>query len=115
MTKKDSRTRTLPDGTVQYDYIAHGSDEHAQWLGIRKATKGDDPDLVIEGWTLVDISPYGVTGWQKDTKRALLAQKVSEFLTPPPEVQSEDRTAPGYAPTMWAPREPDESPVTGII
>ena len=115
MAKKNSRTRTLPNGETQYDYIAHGSDGHADFLGIRKATKDDDPDLIIEGWTLADISPYGVTGWQKDTKRALLAQRVSEFLTKPPEMQSEDPQADHYAPPMWSPRSEDESPVSGII
>jgi len=97
------------------DYIKHGSDEHAAHIGIRRSKKGDDPDLVIEGWTLVDVSPYGVTGWTKEAKREFLRQKVSGFLTKPPEVQSEDPQADFYAPTMWSPRDEDESPVSGII
>lgn len=97
------------------DYIPHGSDEHAAHIGIRRGEKGDDPELVIEGWTLVDINPFGVFGWTKERKRDLLAQKVSGFLTKPQPVQSEDPDLPGYAQPMWTPREPDESPVSGII
>jgi hypothetical protein len=115
MAKKSSRTRTLPSGETQFDYVEHGSDEHAAFLGIRKAEKGDVPELIIEGWTLVDLNPYGVFGWTKERKRELLAQKVSEFLTPPPEMQSEDPQAPHYAPPMWTPLAADEEPVSGII
>lgn len=97
------------------DYIAHGSDEHAAWLGIRPAKKGDDPDLVIEGYTLEDSNPYGVIGWTLEAKREFLRQKVSGFLTKPPPVQSEDPRLPGFAPPLWLPREPDEEPVLGII
>lgn len=114
MAKKDSRTKVHPDGTVQHDYIEHGSDEHAAFLGLRKAIKDDQAELIIEGWTLVDVSPYGVLGWPLATKRELLAQKVSELLTLPPEMQSEDPQAENFAPTMWRPHEPGDE-VEGII
>jgi hypothetical protein len=115
MAKKSSKTRTLPDGSQQHDYIEPGSPEHAAYLGIRKATKGDDPELVIEGYTLTDPYPLGVIGWSKEYRREWLRQKVSGLLTKPPEIQSEDRQAEHYAPPMWSPRTEDESPVTGII
>ena len=107
-------TKIHEDGTVQHDFISHGSDEHAAHIGIRRAKKGDDPDLVVEGWTLVDKNPYGVFGWTKERKRDILAQKVSGFLMKPPKIQSEDLRAPNYAPPMWMPHEPGEE-VRGII
>jgi hypothetical protein len=110
MSKKD-RTRTLPDGTVQHDFIEHGSDEHMEYLGLRKATKDDK--VQFKGYAFA-YAPYGVE-WDEDRELRLLKSKVSGFLTKPPEIQSEDRQAEHYAPPMWSPREPDESPVTGII
>lgn len=108
-------TKVHANGEVQLDYIEHGSDEHAAHIGIRKAKKGDDPELVIEGWTLVDPHPYGVFGWALEYRREHLRQKVSGFLTKPPTVQSDDPSAPNYAPAPWMPRELDESPVRGIV
>lgn len=95
--------------------IEHGSPEHAAHIGIRPAKKGDDPELVIEGYTLTDPNPFGVIGWALEAKREFLRQKVSGFLTKPPSVQSDDPLSPDFAPPLWLPREPDEEPVSGII
>jgi len=112
MAKKSSRTKVHESGEIQHDFIEHGSDEHAAWLSLKRAEKGDKPQY--KGWTL-DGEPYGVIGWTDDQKLAFLKQKVSSLTTLPPEVQSEDPQADFYAPTMWSPRDEDESPVSGII
>jgi hypothetical protein len=109
MSKKN-RTRTLPDGTVQHDFIEHGSDEHMAYLGLRKATKGDK--VQFKGYAFA-YAPYGVE-WDEDRELRLLRSKVSGLLTKPPEIQSENRDAPGYAPPMWLPHEPGDE-VRGII
>jgi hypothetical protein len=112
MAKRSSRTKVHPDGRVQYDYVEHGSNEHAAFLGLRPAKKGDE--IQYEGWAL-DGEPYGVIGWTAEAKLAFLKGKVSGFLTKPPEVQSENPNALGYAPEIWLPRPEDEEPVSGII
>ena len=91
------------------DYIAHGSDGHAAFLGLVKAEEGDEPQQ--DGWTLADITMYGPSA-RPEFLRRVLAQKVSELTTLPPETQSEDPRLPNYAPTMWV---PSGEPVSGIV
>jgi len=106
------------------DYIEHGSDRHAAWLGLRKATPEEqkskeqkDEDgkgqvaLVVDGWTLQDITAFGVTA-DKDFLLAVLRQKVSQLTSPVPSYQTIDKNAPDYAPPMW---RPQGFPVTGIV
>lgn len=88
------------DPTERGDYVEPGSERHAEFLGLRKAT--DDDTFVVDGWTLVDLTVFGVTA-NPDFVRAVLAQKVSALTTPQPVVQSEDPLAPNYAPPMWQP------------
>lgn len=89
------------DPTVQADYVARGSDEHAAMLGLRKATEIDG-EFVIEGWALDDITNFPPTATPEWLKRTL-QQKVNELISPVPVMQSSDPRKPGYAPTMWDP------------
>jgi len=91
------------------DYIAHGSDRHAAFLGLVKAEEGDEPQQ--DGWTLADITMYGPSARPEYLKR-VLAQKVSELTTLPPETQSENPLAPNFAPPMWV---PSDEPVSGMV
>jgi len=91
------------------DYIEHGSDRHAAHLGLVKAGKDDEPQQ--DGWALADITMYGAAA-RPEYLRRVLAQFVAELTTLPPEVQSEDPLAPGYAPPMWM---PSGEPVSGMV
>ncbi len=91
------------------DYIEHGSDGHAAFLGLVEAENGDEPQQ--DGWALADVTMYGPAATPQYLKQTL-AQKVSELVTPPPEVQSDDPRLPNYAPTMWV---PSEEPVSGMV
>lgn len=97
------------DKPTNLDYIAHGSDGHAAFLGLVKAEEDDEPQR--DGWTLADITLWGPSVTAEYLKR-ILAQKVSELTTLPPEVQSDDPLAPNYAPTMWV---PSDTPVSGMV
>lgn len=91
------------------DYVAHGSDQHAEWLGLIKAEEDDEPQR--DGWTLADITMYGPSA-RPEFLRRVLAQKVSELTTLPPVVQSDDPLAPHYAPPLWM---PSAEPVSGMV
>lgn len=91
------------------DYIKHGSDRHAAFLGLVKAQKDDEPQQ--DGWALADITMYGPSA-RPEYLRRVLAQKVSELTTLPPEMQSDDPLAPNYAPPMWMPAG---EPVSGLV
>lgn len=91
------------------DYIEHGSDRHAAFLGLVKAKEDDEPQQ--DGWALADITMYGPSA-RPEYLRRVLAQKVSELTTLPPEMQSDDPLAPHYAPPMWM---PSEEPVSGMV
>jgi hypothetical protein len=92
------KRKTGPAGN--YDYVEHGSDQHAALLGLRKAE--EDDTLVYQGWTLADVTTWGPTATPLFLKN-ILRSKVSELTTPPPVVQSVDPMKPGYAPPMWQP------------
>lgn len=77
---------------AQQDFIKHGSAGHAQLLGLRKATKEDEPQY--EGWALQDPTQWGPNA-RPEYIRAQLIQRVGE-LTSVPEV-------PKNAPEMWTP------------
>lgn len=96
------------------DYIAHGSDGHAAFLGLVKAKEDDEPRLKAPDgtcWTLADVTMYGPVATPMYLRQTL-AQKVSELTTLPPEVQSEDPRLPNYAPPMWT---PSKEPVSGMV
>lgn len=71
--------------------IEHGSEDHAQLLGLRKA--GKDEKYQYEGWTLIDITQWGPSA-TSDYINAQLIQRVNEFKSKP--VVS--------GPSMWTPR-----------
>ena len=100
--KKSDFPRDVGGENFEKCDIEHGSDEHAQMLGLRKATDDDDPQLVMEGWTLENIIDFGPTAELRYLK-AILHQRVTELTTPPQMPQNEDRTEPNYAPPMWRP------------
>jgi hypothetical protein len=83
------------------DHIEFGSEEHAQFLGLRKAQ--DKDPYQCEGWALVDITQYGPAA-RPEYLQAILQQKVNELKTKP--------KVPDYAPKMWV---PSEAPVSGIV
>lgn len=88
------------DPNVQTDFVAHGSDRHAFLLGLKKA--GDDDRLVVDGWTLEDVTMFGPACTIEFLEQFLL-QKVNELNTEMPEIQSRDPREPNFAPTMWRP------------
>jgi len=83
------------------DYIAHGSDAHAQQLKLRKATP-DDGDLVVDGWALTDLVSYGANANLLYLK-SVLRGKVGCLTSKPQKIQSDDPRKPGFAPVMWRP------------
>ncbi len=87
-----------PGGNL--DYVPHGSDEQAGYLGLKKAGKDDVPQL--DGWALTDITMWGVTATDKFLMEKL-RQKVSELNSESPKVQSDDPMAPHYAKPIWRP------------
>lgn len=90
------------DPTKRPDYIAHGSDAHAQLLKLRKATD-DDGDLVIDGRTLTDLVSYGPIATPRYLK-AVLRGKVNSLTGGMGRIQSDDPRKPGFAPVMWRPK-----------
>lgn len=85
--------------------VARGSDRHASMLLLRKADEHDDQELVIDGWTLADLTRYGPSATTRFLKR-ILVQKVNELKSEIPVMQSDDPLAPNYALPMWNPDRP---------
>lgn len=88
---------------AQTDYVAHGSDEHAALLGLKKA--GEDDKFAVDGWTFEDVTAFGANA-RPDYIEQVLRQKVSSLRAPMPEPQSKDPKAPHFAPLMWKPGRP---------
>lgn len=78
---------------LRKDYIAHGSDEHAALLGLKKSVKEDK--FQHKGWTFADITQFGPTA-REDYIQAQLIQRVSELNTPP--------EVPANASPIWTPQ-----------
>ena len=95
MAKKENRPVTAKPRARARDYVPHGSDQHAQMLGLRKATSDDKH--VKDGWTLADPTAFGPAA-REDFLEAMLAQRVNELVTPPAMPQSKDSRKPNYAP-----------------
>lgn len=91
----------VQDPRDRADYVEHGSDDHAALLGLRKATD-EDGKLVIDGWTLEDITQYGPAASDEFLMR-VLRQKINELTMEIPTYQSVDPRAPNFRPTMWTP------------
>ena len=94
----------------QPDFVAHGSEQHANLLQIRPAT--DEDKYVVKGkggksWTLMDTTAFGPQATEAYITE-VLRQKVSELDAGPPQTQSEDPWAPGYCPPMIVPPEERE-------
>jgi hypothetical protein len=95
MANQDQSARRAKKKT---DYIAFGSQEHANLLGLRKAEQGDTP--VWKTWTLVDITMWGPNVTELFLLNQL-KQRVNEFEhAPDPK--------PEGAPPRWEP-QPAES------
>ncbi len=106
MTKRERKTG--PAGN--YDYIKHGSDEHAEMRGLRKAEDGEE--LQLEGWTLMDRTAWGPQATESYIKE-VLRQTVAEIKTGGPAIpQSKDPFEPNYAPPPWV---PSDFPTTGVV
>jgi len=92
------------------DYVQHGSDAHAELIGLRKAEEGEE--LQLEGWTLADRTAWGPQATESYIKE-VLRQKVAEVKAgAPPMPQTDDQFAPDYAPPIWM---PSEAPTTGMV
>ena len=94
--------QTNPNDPTQTDYVAHGSDEHAGMIGLRKATKDDPEAHVYEGWTLADLTLWGPAATEIFLRRVLMS-KVNELKAKVPKVQSQNSREANYAPPMWTP------------
>ena len=105
------RRRTRKPGPAgNLDYVQHGSDKHAELIGLRKAEEGEE--LVVDGWTLADRTAWGPQATESYIKE-VLRQKVAEIKAgAPPKPQSEDPFEPNYAPPIWM---PSGEPVSGIV
>jgi hypothetical protein len=86
---------------AQTDYVEPGSDRHAAMLGLREATS-EDGKLIIDGWTLDDITSFPPSTTPEYLMR-MLRQKVNELTATAFETQSRSPLEPGFAPTMWRP------------
>ena len=84
------------------DYIEHGSDRHATFMGLVPAEE-DDP-FGHESWKLVDRTIFGPNA-RPEFLAEVLRQKVSSLKSPIPVMQSDDPRKPHYAPKMIIPRE----------
>jgi hypothetical protein len=81
--------------------IEHGSNAHADLIGIRKAT--EDDTIKYKGWCLVDNTAFGPQASEKYIFE-VLRQKVSVLEAKAPLIpQSEDPNEPNYAPPMFNP------------
>lgn len=99
-TKKTTRERG-PAGNP--DYVAWGSERHAQLLGLRRAIDSDE--YIEDGWTLADIVEV-MTRFPQATEiviREMLRRQVRLLNTPPEPPQSDDPFAPNYAPPLFIP------------
>lgn len=88
------------------DYIPHGSDRHAAFLGLREVEEDDEMKLKTQGpngkwYTLQDRTVFGIAV-REEFLEAFLQQRVGELQKP--EVHAE-------APSMWV---PTEAPASGI-
>jgi hypothetical protein len=95
------------DVKQRLDYVERGSAKHATILGLEP-----DPSSPLK-WRLADVTQYGpsVTDRFLDD---VLHQKISDLTSKVPEPQSDDRSAPNYAPKMWMPKDEEDS-VQGIV
>lgn len=93
------------------DYIEHGSEVHANFLGLRLAGSGDSAASIVKdskgrGWVLVDMTMFGPSATEAYL-REVCRQKVAELdAGSPTELQSTDPRKPNYAPPLWTPPEP---------
>lgn len=94
------------------DYIAHGSEEHALFLGLRLAEEGDPEFIKVRSkkdktrvYVLVDMTMFGPTATEAYL-REVCRQKVAELdAGSPAEPQTEDPRKPNYAQPLWVPPE----------
>ena len=104
------RSTRKPGPAGNMDYIPHGSDAHAELIGLRKAEGSEE--LVVDGWTLADRTAWGPQATESYIKE-VLRQKVAEWKAgAPPKPQSEDQFAPNYAEKIWM---PSEVPTRGMV
>jgi hypothetical protein len=104
--------KAVVDNPVEHsDYIEHGSEAHANFLGLRLATSDDNATLIVKdkkgrGWVLVDMTMFGPSATEAYLHE-VCRQKVAEVdAGAPPTLQSEDPRKPNYAPPLWQPPEP---------
>jgi hypothetical protein len=100
MAKKKQKRPAGPAGNL--DYVELGSDQHAAIIGLVPATERSTYTLTDKQgreWTLADTTAWGPQATETFIKE-VLRQKVSTLDTDPIPPQSEDRFAPGYAPSI---------------
>lgn len=104
MARTTNNSRKTANNGKRPDFVEFGSERHAALLRLRKATKDDDQELVIGGYTLANIAEYGPNATTRFLK-TILMQRINELNSTPEIPQSEDRSKPNYAPPMFDPDE----------
>ena len=116
-TEEDAKWPRNPAGEKQSDYVAYGSIEHANLLGL-ELVNGKDLDestptvtdkdgrrwrLANQTYSaLIELPQFDMDKIRLIHSNAL-AQKVSELTAPIPKTQSRDPRGASFAPTMWDP------------
>lgn len=106
-----ARKAVVENPQERADYIEHGSDKHASFLGLRLAEEGDRESMIVTDkqkrrWVLVDMTMFGPAATEAYL-REVCRQKVAELEAgSPTELQSTDPRKPNFAPPMWQPPEP---------
>jgi hypothetical protein len=93
------------------NYIEHGSHQHMELLGLRKANPDDVPEF--DGYALVDTTAFGPAA-RPEYLKEVLRQKVTEFKTKPVMPQSEDPRGKNYAPPIFNPNPGQKSDIAGV-
>jgi len=89
-----------PGPAGNWDYIEHGSDQHAALLGLKEAEEGDSPSF--DGWALADVTTWGPNATEMFLMN-MLKSKVGELKSESPKYQSTDQHAADYLPPHWQP------------
>jgi len=100
-TELKKQGRLNPRDESQRDYVEPGSHAHMALLGLEPCEKTEDHPYE---YRLADLTMFGPAATKEFLTR-VLESKIAQLQSLPPEIQSEDRFAPGYMPPLWEPKE----------